>query len=266
MRDYSKISAAFWTGETGRSLRGDLEAQVLALYLISSPHSNMEGVFYCPIMFMSHETGIPLEGASKALHRLIEAGFCTYDTPSEVVFVHEMAAHQIGPSLKPHDNMVKAIRATYRKMPKGNIRHCFFNKYGAAYHLNDEDDDATPSEPPSDPLRSTETKTETKTEKEKIKKKTSEPGFDDAGFQRFWERYPHKMGKQEAMKAFGKLKPDSTMLDEILAGLERYIASKPAWQEWKHPGPWLNQRRWEDQPTKTKPRDYALDEWMAGAI
>ena len=173
MREYSKVSAQFWTGATGRSLRGDLEAQLLALYLVTCPHSNMEGVFYCPVMFMAHETGLSTEGASKALQRLSRGGFCTYDHPSEVVFVHEMAAHQIGDTLNPKDNMVKAVQASFDKMQDGIIKRCFFKRYAKAYHLkaapNDaanDDENGTPFEPPSNPLRSTETKTETKTETE----------------------------------------------------------------------------------------------------
>lgn len=156
MRDYSKISAQFWTGKTGRELRGNLEAQVLALYLVTNQHSNMEGVYYCPVMFMAHETGMTLEGASKTLRRLIEIGFCTYDAPSEVVFVHEMAAHQIGDALKPKDNMVKSVQLEFDRMPEGKIKHCFFEKYGAAYHLTfagfdpeKQPEEASPFEAPS---------------------------------------------------------------------------------------------------------------------
>ena len=83
MRDYAKVLPSFWIGPSGKKLRGDMEAQLLALYLMTSPHANMIGVYHCPILYMAHETGMPLEGATKALQRLCEAGFCHYgnDTP-----------------------------------------------------------------------------------------------------------------------------------------------------------------------------------------
>lgn len=96
MRDYGKVAPSFWIGATGKALRGDANAQLLALYLMTSPHSNMIGVFHCPVLYMAHETGITFEGASEALRRLVEVGFCTYEGESETVFVHRMAASRRG--------------------------------------------------------------------------------------------------------------------------------------------------------------------------
>ena len=44
MRDYAKIRPVFWTRGTGKKLRGDPEAQVVALYLMSAPLSHMTGL------------------------------------------------------------------------------------------------------------------------------------------------------------------------------------------------------------------------------
>ena len=53
MRDYAKVSPKFWTGETGREIRRldkeggsqgaskGVEGALVALYLMTSPHSNM---------------------------------------------------------------------------------------------------------------------------------------------------------------------------------------------------------------------------------
>ena len=67
MRDYGVVSPQFWIGATGKRLRGNPDAQLLALYLMTSPHATMIGVFHCPILYMAHETGMPFEGASNAL-------------------------------------------------------------------------------------------------------------------------------------------------------------------------------------------------------
>ena len=103
MRDYSKVNGQFWIGKTGKALRGDAQAQIVAMYLVTSPHSNMIGVFHCPVLYIAHETGLTIEGASKGLQRLIEGEYCTYDEASDTVFVHEMAKYQIGESLIPND-------------------------------------------------------------------------------------------------------------------------------------------------------------------
>lgn len=154
MRDYSKVSAQFWTGKTGRSLRGDMQTQIVALYLMTSPHSNMIGVFNCPVIYISHETGSPLEGANEGLKKLIEGGFCTYDEDSETVWIHEMAKFQIGDSLKASDNRVKDIQKQYENLPEGPIKQGFYEKYRDAYHLPENGMSDSPSEAPSKPLPS----------------------------------------------------------------------------------------------------------------
>jgi len=66
-------------------------------------------------------------------------------------------------------------------------------------------------------------------------------------FSIFWRAYPHKVGKGEARKAFGKAIKRSS-LEQMLAGVERYVATKPTDRSWCNPSTWLNQDRWEDQP------------------
>jgi hypothetical protein len=160
MRDYGKVSPRFWTGKTGKSLRGDQEAQLLALYLMTSPHANMIGVFHCPVMYMAHETGMAIEGASKALRRLEEIDFCTFDADEEMVWVREMAAHQVGERLSPKDKQVIGIQRQYEQLPEGQIRRGFLARYVDDYHLprpmDQEANDTSPMEAPSEPLGSQE--------------------------------------------------------------------------------------------------------------
>ena len=116
MRDYAKIGPKFWIGETGKKLRGTMEARIVAMYLMSSPHANMLGLYYVPKMFIAHETGLGNEGASKGLARAIDAGFCEYDDASETVCVQEMATYQIADSL--------SVRTCGSKGVKTNMTRC----------------------------------------------------------------------------------------------------------------------------------------------
>jgi hypothetical protein len=78
MREYAKLGPTFWTGETGKALRRrGSKALLAAAYLISSPHSNMLGLYYQPILYMAHETGMGIDGASEGLAACIECGFCS---------------------------------------------------------------------------------------------------------------------------------------------------------------------------------------------
>lgn len=156
MRDYGVVSPKFWIGETGKALRGNAPAQVLALYLMTCPHANMIGVFHCPVLYMAHETGLGMEGASKALQSLIEAQYCTYDEASETVFVHRMAAYQVAESLKPGDNRVKGVEREWSNIGPAQLKAAFTAIYSVAFHLPVEQETKSPLKAPSKPLRSQE--------------------------------------------------------------------------------------------------------------
>lgn len=132
---YGIVRHAFWTGATGRQLRGDTAAQIVALYLMTSPHGNSLGVYRCPVDYVKLETGCPFEVATKALRRLSEAGFCTFDEETETVWVHEMARFQIGAVLKPGDKRQKHIQRIFDGIENRLIQQAFFEKYGSAYQL-----------------------------------------------------------------------------------------------------------------------------------
>ncbi|MBI5922427.1 MAG: hypothetical protein HY847_12405 [Betaproteobacteria bacterium] len=138
MREYAKMFPQFWIGETGKKLHGDPEAQVLACYLISNPHANMIGLFYLPMIYLCHETGLTQEGASKALQRVCELGFCEYDEETETVWLVEAARFQIADRLRPNDKQTKGIANELSKFSKTRLAAAFAEKYKEAFHLPDD--------------------------------------------------------------------------------------------------------------------------------
>ena len=73
-------------------------------------------------------------------------------------------------------------------------------------------------------------------------------------FKQFWECYPNKVGKKDAMKAWGNAK-DKPPLVDIVQALERAKQSEK-WRKERgafipNPATWLNQGRWADEPIKT---------------
>src|SRR5262249_2777658 len=136
VRDYSKISPQFWISSQGREIRKlGLEAQHIALYLMTCPHSTMIGIYYLPLTFIVHETGIPFEGALKAIQNLNDIGFCHYDFEMEYVWVVDMAYEQVGGQLKENDNRVKGINDDYRSLPNLSFLSEFFERYKTLFHL-----------------------------------------------------------------------------------------------------------------------------------
>jgi hypothetical protein len=72
-------------------------------------------------------------------------------------------------------------------------------------------------------------------------------------FTKFWDLYPHKIGKLAALKAYLKARQTASV-DEIRAGVTAYMDSKPAWQAYANPATWLNQGRWQDVPFEERRR------------
>lgn len=98
-----------------------------------------------------------------------------------------------------------------------------------------------------------------------------------SGFDRFWAAYPRRVGKQDALKAWGQLNPDDALVDQIVAGVERWKTC----EQWTkddgkficYPATFLRGRRWEedDRPDVPQspgrpsgPKNYAGDEDFLG--
>jgi uncharacterized phage protein (TIGR02220 family) len=157
MREFAKVSPQFWIGETGKQIKSlGIETQLIALYLLTCPHANMIGVYYLPVTFISHETGIPSEGALKALHSLSEVSFCTYNKATEYVWVHEMAYYQAGGQLKQNDNRVKGINDVFENLPNLPFLQHFFEKYNTLFWLENPPKNISSLEGPSETLLSKE--------------------------------------------------------------------------------------------------------------
>jgi len=90
------------------------------------------------------------------------------------------------------------------------------------------------------------------------------------GFDEFWDCYPKKVGKKDALKAWNKLKPNDKLKDTIIAGIRKWNASdqwtKDNGQYIPHPATFLNGERWKDDCKIAKgiglsnDRDYDYDE------
>ncbi|GAB4394066.1 MAG: hypothetical protein Tsb005_15010 [Gammaproteobacteria bacterium] len=178
MRQFAKISPQFWSGQTGRAIRAaGYEAQLVALYVMTSPHATMLGIYYLPLPYLAHDIGLPIEGASKGLRACCELHFCRYDEASEYIWVCNMAYYQVGKQLKAADKRVTAINEAYRALPDLPYLPAFYQQYQAHLHLTAERTapkkiSATLStfEAPSMPLRSQEKEKEQEKDKDKHKK------------------------------------------------------------------------------------------------
>lgn len=74
----------------------------------------------------------------------------------------------------------------------------------------------------------------------------------ESTFLQFWDAYPRKVDKQNALKVWKKISPDEKLCQVIMQALEHQKRSA----QWTrdggayipYPSTWLNGRRWEDEP------------------
>ena len=92
-----------------------------------------------------------------------------------------------------------------------------------------------------------------KKKKQEKKESLVRVGRSMCAFEQFWQAYPKKVGKKDALKAFERAKPTAELFSKMLEAIE--IAKKsPGWQRENgrfipNPATWLNQGRWDDEPT-----------------
>lgn len=134
MRDYAKVSPQFWHGKTGKALKAKgPEAVIVALYLLTCQHANMLGLYYLAPSYIAVDTGLGMEGALKGLAGASEALFCRYDELTEIVWVPEMAAYQVGEQLDPKDKQCIGIQRQYDALPENPFLTAFYERYAQAF-------------------------------------------------------------------------------------------------------------------------------------
>ena len=243
MRDYATVAPQFWLGKTGRELRKKgAEAQVVSFYLMTSPHANMLGLYYLPILYIAHETGLGLEGASKGLKSTIEAGFCSYDEDTEMVWVHEMAAYQVGKALKPGDNRCAGVRSEYASLTENPFLSLFYERYKDDFQLNVKRESCPTPEGASKGLRSQDQEQDQEQEQDKALSGHGSATPPDGGssdeapsekpkssypeeFELAWREYPKRAGgnsKVDAFKAWTARIKSGATAQELTDGVRRY--------------------------------------------
>jgi hypothetical protein len=145
MRTYAIVHGTFWTGKTGRAIRkeGGLAAQLLALHLITSTHSNFGGLYYLPLLYAANETGLTTDQLREFFGLFEKLEFAKYDEEYEIVFVLNAPLYQTGKKglqqMKEKDNKVKARQSEYDAVPNEcPLKREFFEKYGRIFCLIDE--------------------------------------------------------------------------------------------------------------------------------
>lgn len=135
MRDYSKLSPFFWAKGSGKRLRGDAAAQVVAVYLSTSPAANMVGIYFLAIATIANDTGLSVEQTRAALDRVAAARYAFYDAEAELVWIPNHARFEIGDHLAPRDKRRPKVLAELGQVDGHRFANEFRALYGSAFGL-----------------------------------------------------------------------------------------------------------------------------------
>lgn len=133
MRSYATLRSTFWTRGSGKKLRGNPIAQVLAAYLITCGHGTVCGIFSLALPTIAHETGLPLEALPGALAAVSE--IAQYDAEEELCWVPNSAREQLGQTLSSGDKRRKALEVELRQFGEHPFVAAFYELYTEAYGL-----------------------------------------------------------------------------------------------------------------------------------
>lgn len=77
-------------------------------------------------------------------------------------------------------------------------------------------------------------------------------------FGEFWNSYPRKIAKEDARRAFAKIKMDDALFNAIIKSIKDQRLSDSEIKFVPYPATWLNKRRWEDEVSPTGKPEYDL--------
>lgn len=147
MRKYAKISPLFWTQGSGRRMRGDSDAQLLALHLVTGPSATMIGLYYLPIPSLAYELGWDIDRVSKALLRVCASGFAAYDNARDLVWVFKSVEFEFGDGTKLGAKTAKGIARQLEPFGNHPFVRDFLHVYGSRYRIAIKGLDAAPLDP-----------------------------------------------------------------------------------------------------------------------
>lgn len=169
MRDYGKVQTVFWTSEDIQGLSDS--SKLLALYLLSGPHTNQIGCFRLPDGYVADDLNWSAETVAKGFRDLSAKGFATRDEASKWVVIHKFTKwNEI-----ENPNQAKAAAKLFDQVPDGSPVKPILARALRDYAPRFPEDVRLPFETLSEPFRNQEQEQEQ--EQEQKQEQESVPGF-----------------------------------------------------------------------------------------
>lgn len=264
MRDYGKVQTSFWTSSTTRAMSED--GRALALYLLTSPHSNQIGCFRLPDGYAADDMQWPAERVSEGFAELSRNGFATRDKGSSWVFIRLFLKWN---SIE-NPNQGASAAKLFRMVPDGIPQKRELARALREFAPKFPADALNGFETLPEPFRNQEQEQEREQEQEEEQERAisrvlegdgeavptpsttpqgkAEAAASEVAFEEeFWPAYPRKDDKGRARKAFlSVMKSKKATVDELVNGAMRYAAEREGEDPkfTKQPATWLNAEAW----------------------
>lgn len=289
MASYQNVSQLFWKDPKARKWSDACRS--LALYLLTGPHANTEGLYWLPIDYVCADLSWTPKKAADTLDELERDGFCRRHDETETIIVVKALKYRT-PSGEPQ---LKGAVKQVSEVPASPLFHIFRDsaeRYAPELlpYLDKESDGTlsehyrvpldTPSggvQPQSDtpsgggePSSDTPSKPQTPTQPHALALAHPQPpsSADDvaARFEAWWSSYPQRDGKpggggvkKPAREKWHKLTDRQRELAEAAVGHYREYVERPGSPHPKHAVTWLNQEAWEDWQSPASPNGRPRD-------
>jgi hypothetical protein len=264
MRDYGKVHTSFWTSSTTRAMSED--GRALALYLLTSPHSNQIGCFRLPDGYAADDMQWSAERVSEGFAELFRNGFATRDKGSSWVFIRLFLKWNLVENPNQGASAAKLFKMVPDHIPEKRALASALKAFSPKFPV----DALNGFETLPEPFRNQEQEQEREQEQEEEQERTisrvlegdgdaiptpapkaqtkSEAAASEAAFEEeFWPAYPRKDDKGRARKAFlAALKSKKATVADLVNGATRYATERqgedPKYT--KQPATWLNAEAW----------------------
>jgi hypothetical protein len=139
-REYGKVSAGLWTGERVPAFAGlSGTGKLVALYLVSSPHANMLGLYRLPLAYLAADTGLTRAESEDALKELTEAELVSYSVEQQFVWVRYFIPTQVltdATGLNANDKQSIHAQRVFDSLAGVPFRNDLLEAYGPSLNLH----------------------------------------------------------------------------------------------------------------------------------
>lgn len=111
MREYGSVQTQFWSDLSLQNL--STHAKLLAVYLLTGPHTTMLGCFRLPVGYIAEDLKWNEQTVFKSFTELSQAGFLTYDTELAWVCIH----HFLNWNPIENPNQGKSLSKLFNRVP-----------------------------------------------------------------------------------------------------------------------------------------------------